>query len=888
MEIPDNLLQDKKVFKQYFEKYFKDCFDSFPKPIPYKQLIKEQLKAKPIKEGPNPWYNKRNKITRGLVKFSIKSNYTASMNIKDRKIMKDDTRYNLMMKYLNNTLEYCKKNKLPIPNTEFVLFVADRFPYELEMNDIKYPMFCYATIKNKKYPLLPDNTFLEFSFKKRFGTGEDWDTSKKTFKENIYKKPKSNKLFFRGKDTTNLRTGLRRIVYEEQDKKTMKIELLEGDVKYVPMYKFSHYKYLFDLPGRYEWSNRFPRLFLCNRLVVKLSNDIKQYPDEEEYMAFTDLLMRPNVDYLNYFVTLNELSKRNETRLRNNKKILKKELEKINDKIKSLDEKEYKKITKSGNTRINQLTNEHLYLYLYYGIMANHNYFQKHKNQTGGRIEISRFKQLLNRGREKNISKTKTTKHKVSINMINKMYQYYWKNRDTSERIFFTSKKVFKDTKIAIIVPYMDNEAQERAPQLDKFIKHFKKFLKGFKYQIFIIEQSEFSKNKYGGKFNRGKLLNIGIQRAINQKYDVIISHDVDLYPRTNMLPYYSCIPKYPNHIGNVWKTKYTQWEFVGGILAMTPKQLKEVNGYPNDFWGWGGEDDALYNRITKKIGKILKPEDGDMNEWLHNNSPPSRLNEKKKENILVDLINWKKDGLNSLKYYINEITDYGEKREDKKINEKTVEKIMKIYKDDYNFIKSKKNNKLNKTVNDNRYYTLKSDKFKKIFFWNAKAGCTSLKKFIYETEEEKEKDPKKSIHSIIGQLNNNKYYVKMTPQNLKKYTDYEKVLIFRDPVERLYSFYKNKVLDLKKDNYIKKNKSNVVSNDVTFDGFVDKLLKVPQKQYQHHLHLQTTGINREWIDKIINLKDLSDYLKKTADYTMKQENLTRGKTNITKINVDI
>jgi len=182
----------------------------------------------------------------------------------------------------------------------------------------------------------------------------------------------------------------------------------------------------------------------------------------------------------------------------------------------------------------------------------------------------------------------------------------------------------------------------------------------------------------------------------------------------------------------------------------------------------------------------------------------------------------------------------------------------------------------------------LKSDKFKKIFFWNAKAGCTSLKKFIYETEEEKEKDPKKSIHSIIGQLNNNKYYVKMTPQNLKKYTDYEKVLIFRDPVERLYSFYKNKILDLKKDNYIKKNKSNVVSNDVTFDGFVDKLLKVPQKQYQHHLHLQTTGINREWIDKIINLKDLSDYLKKTADYAMKQENLTRGKTNITKINVDI
>ena len=252
MEIPNNLLEDKKVFKEYFQNYFKKCFESFPKPISYKQLIEEQLKAKPIKDGINQWYNKRNKITRGLVKFSIKSNYTASMNIKDKKILKDDTRYELMMKYLNKTLEYCKKNKLPIPNTEFVLFIADRFPFELDDNNIKYPMFCYATTKNKHYPLLPDNTFLEFSFKKRFGSGEDWDTSKKTFKEKIYKKPKSNKLFFRGKDTTNFRTGLRRIIYEEQDKEKMKVELLEGDVKYIPMYKFSYYKYLLDINIRFN------------------------------------------------------------------------------------------------------------------------------------------------------------------------------------------------------------------------------------------------------------------------------------------------------------------------------------------------------------------------------------------------------------------------------------------------------------------------------------------------------------------------------------------------------------------------------------------------------------------------------------------------------------
>ena len=52
--------------------------------------------------------------------------------------------------------------------------------------------------------------------------------------------------------------------------------------------------------------NRLPRLFLCNRLVIKLNYDIIQYPDEKEFMAFTDLIMRPNIDYLKYETKLNE------------------------------------------------------------------------------------------------------------------------------------------------------------------------------------------------------------------------------------------------------------------------------------------------------------------------------------------------------------------------------------------------------------------------------------------------------------------------------------------------------------------------------------------------------------------------------------------------------
>jgi len=42
--------------------------------------------------------------------------------------------------------------------------------------------------------------------------------------------------------------------------------------------------------------------------------------------------------------------------------------------------------------------------------------------------------------------------------------------------------------------------------------------------------------------------------------------------------------------------------EFFGGVSGMTANQFRKINGFPNAFWGWGGEDDDLWHRYTSKL----------------------------------------------------------------------------------------------------------------------------------------------------------------------------------------------------------------------------------------------------------------------------------------------
>jgi hypothetical protein len=203
---------------------------------------------------------------------------------------------------------------------------------------------------------------------------------------------------------------------------------------------------------------------------------------------------------------------------------------------------------------------------------------------------------------------------------------------------YITERGKDTDISIAIIVPY-----RNRVNHLVKFLKHITNF------DIYIIEQNNYD------KFNRGLLLNIGyIIASRKKKYDRYIFHDVDSYPDSVLLSLYKQYPERNIHFASN-EYKYNYPTFMGGVLGMKGTDFEKINGFPNTFFGWGGEDDALYNRIIKNKITVYKQKIGKYFLEEHREPKKEEYNDKKKRDIYNDLKNWKNDGLKQLlNFFIN------------------------------------------------------------------------------------------------------------------------------------------------------------------------------------------------------------------------------------------
>ncbi len=195
---------------------------------------------------------------------------------------------------------------------------------------------------------------------------------------------------------------------------------------------------------------------------------------------------------------------------------------------------------------------------------------------------------------------------------------------------------LFKETqnthcKLAVIVSYRDNLVQNRRQQLETFVPFMTDYLMQlgahYDFQIIVVEQAE-----DGRKFNRGKLLNVGFKIAKTLGYDYHIFHDVDLLPNDDLLGCYGFYPHGPLHLAAVWNKYQHLAIFFGGVCSLTTEQFATLNGYPNNFWGWGGEDEELYHRIVDNNMTILNPIIGGFKELehVHTKTLPNSVNQER------------------------------------------------------------------------------------------------------------------------------------------------------------------------------------------------------------------------------------------------------------------
>ncbi|XP_071797752.1 beta-1,4-galactosyltransferase 5-like isoform X1 [Asterias amurensis] len=148
--------------------------------------------------------------------------------------------------------------------------------------------------------------------------------------------------------------------------------------------------------------------------------------------------------------------------------------------------------------------------------------------------------------------------------------------------------------KVALIVPFRD-----RWFQLPIFLRNIVPFLKrqNLEFGIYVIEQAN------DLQFNRAMLMNVGFQQALNfTKWDCFIFHDVDHLP-LNDANYYGCshMPRHFISGADRWDYRLQYSMFFGAITGFTRNQIIKFNGFPNVYFGWGGEDDDILIRIKSQ-----------------------------------------------------------------------------------------------------------------------------------------------------------------------------------------------------------------------------------------------------------------------------------------------
>lgn len=161
------------------------------------------------------------------------------------------------------------------------------------------------------------------------------------------------------------------------------------------------------------------------------------------------------------------------------------------------------------------------------------------------------------------------------------------------------SAVLVEGTQIVFLVPFREDFSGRRTQQLFRLLRHLHtKFLPhlpaGYDATVLVLEQSTY------GAFNKGRLLNVGARwcQCFLQSPVLLVLQDVDMLPSAGLVPFY-CHHRQGESVHPGWiNRKYDYDDFFGSVCTATLDDYVSAGGCPNEFWGWGKEDDCLYWRL--------------------------------------------------------------------------------------------------------------------------------------------------------------------------------------------------------------------------------------------------------------------------------------------------
>ena len=186
-----------------------------------------------------------------------------------------------------------------------------------------------------------------------------------------------------------------------------------------------------------------------------------------------------------------------------------------------------------------------------------------------------------------------------------------------------------------IIIPFRNRAA------------HLKEFIAQAKHPLIVVEQV------VGKPFNRGKLLNIGARIAFGDGAKHIITHDVDMIPEN--VDYTESDIVHLAGAASQFNYAMPYNRYFGGVNIYSSKAFYMANGYSNNYWGWGAEDDDMLLRC-EGTGLKIEHRKGRFTSLTHEHAlvdPNAKNTHKANCEYLRSGYDYKKDGLNTLDYSI-------------------------------------------------------------------------------------------------------------------------------------------------------------------------------------------------------------------------------------------